>query len=162
MNNRDFVRYGSELLPGSLSKATISWEGSPPFESYVVNYSARGINILIPALLVPAKLPKENETLRVLLPMDQMWFTGSCIYLKKGPDGSFSLGICFDDPKEQSYLKDLLFHHLNTPSDSHHFVSYEWEELVAKLCDSDDPHLQKIGHHHRANIRADAERPHPT
>jgi len=161
MNNRDFVRYGSELLPGSLSTATISWEGSPPFESYVANYSARGINVLIPGLLVPARLPKEKDTLRVLLPMDQTWFTGRCIYLKKGPDGSLSLGIYFDDPQEQSYLKDLLFHYLNTPSDSHHFVSYEWEELVAKLCDSDDPHLQKIGHQHRANIQADADRPHP-
>ena len=161
MNNRDFVRYGSELLPGNMSKATISWEGSAPFGSYVVNYSARGINVLIPALQIPAKLPKEKETLSVLLPIDQRWFTGRCIYLQKGPDGALSMGIYFNDPKEQSYLKDLLFHYLNTPRDSHNFVSYEWEELVAKLCDSDDPHLQKIGHHHRANIRADGDRPHP-
>jgi hypothetical protein len=25
------------------------------------------------------------------------------------------------------------------------FVKHEWEEIVDKLCDSDDPHLRKIG-----------------
>jgi hypothetical protein len=161
MNNRDFVRYGFELLTGNLSKATVSWEGGPPFESYVVNYSARGITLLMPALLIPPGLPKEKEILRVLLPIDQTWFSGRCIYLKKGADGSLSMGIHFDDPQQQSYLKDLLFHSLPSPRDSHSFVSYEWEELVAKLCASDDPHLQEVGRQHRANILADRDRPHP-
>jgi hypothetical protein len=152
MNNRDFVRYGSELLPGGLSKATISVEGKPVFGSHIINYSARGINIMIPPLPLPPGLPKVNDTVRVLMPIDQTWFTGRCIYSNKEQDGSVSMGVHFCDPKEQDYLKNLLFTALNSPKSSHSFVSYEWEELVAKLCASDDPHLQDIGHHHRANI----------
>jgi hypothetical protein len=160
MNNRDFVRYGSELLPGSLSKATVSWEGCPPLGSYVINYSAGGINVLIPALQIPPGLPGEKEIIRVLLPIDQIWFTGSCMYARKGADGSLSLGIHFNDPKEQSYLKDLLYHSLTSPAGSRPFVSHQWEELVARLCDSDDPHLRKIGNQHRANIEAGRGRSH--
>jgi hypothetical protein len=158
MNNRDFVRYGSELLPGSLSKATVAREGKPAFTSYVVNYGAQGINVLIPPLQIPPELPKVEETVRVLMPIDQMWFTGKCIFLKKGQDGSVSIGIHFYDPKEQHYLKDVLFNSLNAPKGSRSFVSYEWEELVTRLCESDDPHLQKLGLHHRANIQSDQAR----
>jgi len=152
MNNRDFVRYDSELLPGGLSKATVSREGKPAFGSYIINYSARGINVMIPPSQIPPELPRVNDTFRVLMPIDQNWFTGRCIYSNQEPDGSVSMGVHFCDPKEQNHLKDLLFTALNSPKGSHSFVSYEWEELVAKLCASDDPHLQDIGHQHRANI----------
>jgi hypothetical protein len=50
---------------------------------------------------------------------------------------------------------------LNSPGAPHPFVSHQWEELVAKLCDSDDPHLRKIGHYHRANLEAGKGRSHP-
>ena len=159
MNKRDSVRYGSELLPGSLSKASISWEGSSAVGSYVVNYCAQGVNVLIPRLLVPHDIPQEKDTVKVLLPIDQRWFTGSCIYARKESDGSVSLGINFSNPEEQSYLKDLLYHSLNIPRDAHSFVSYEWEELVTKMCDSGDPQLSEIGRHHREVIRAKQDRP---
>ena len=160
MNKRNFVRYDSELLPGSLRKVVVSWESNPSIGSYVINYCAQGINVLIPSVQIPPEIPKENETIKVLMPVDQMWFTGRCIYVKNELDGSVSLGIYFPDSKEQGYLKDLLFNSLNVPSNSHSFVSYEWEELVGKLCDSDDPQLQKIGNHHLAMIKAEQNRPH--
>jgi hypothetical protein len=159
MNKRDSVRYGSELLPGSLSKASIAWEGNASIGSYVVNYCAQGVNVIIPPLLVPYDIPKEKDDLKVRLPIDQKWFAGTCVYARLESDGSVSLGINFTSPEEQNYLKDLLFHCLNTPT-THSFVSYEWEELVGKMCDSDDPRLSQIGQHHREVIRAKQDRPH--
>jgi hypothetical protein len=158
MNQRNYVRYGSKLLPGSLSKVTISWEGTASLASYVVNYSAQGINVVIPPLVSAPETPREHETVKVLMPIDQMWFTGTCIYVKNEQDGSISLGINFNDPKEQNYLKDLLFNSLKAPGgESHSFVSYEWEELVGKLCDSDDPQLKEIGNQHLAVMKAERD-----
>jgi hypothetical protein len=159
MNKRNYVRYGSELLPGSLSKVTLAWEGNSLIGSYAVNYGPHGISIVIPPLLNSPRMPKEKETVRVLMPIDEKWFTGTCIYVKNEADGSISMGIFFCLPEEQSYLKDLLFHSLNTPRDAHSFVSYEWEEFVSKLCDSDDPKLKKIGRHHMEVMKARQDRP---
>jgi hypothetical protein len=154
MNQRNTVRYSSELLPGNLSKVTISWQGNSSIGSYVVNYSAQGINLLIPQVSTPLTIPGEGDTVMVLMPIDQIWLTGTCIFASKESDGSVSVGIHFDDPKEQNYLKDLLFNSLSVPIPSQSFVKYEWEELVAKMCDSDDPQLNKIGQHHLAIIKA--------
>jgi len=160
MNKRDHVRYDAELLPGSLSKVTISWEGRPAFDSYVVNCCPQGINVLIPPMQSPTDLPKEKDSVNVLMPIDQMWFTGECVYVRSDSTGSVSMGINFNDPKEQAYLKDLLFKSLNVPSNVHAFVSYEWEEMVSKLCASEDPQLQDIGNHHLADIKAKQNGPH--
>ena len=161
MNKRNFVRYGSELLPGSLSKATISWEGTAAIGSFVVDYCPQGMSLVIPPLSSPLYIPGEKETVKVLMPINQTWFTGQCVYARNEPDGSVSMGIYFSDPKEQDYLKDLLFTSLNKPRARGSFVSYEWEELVGKLCASEDPDLQKIGNHHRAIIRYKQDGPNP-
>ena len=159
MNKRNFVRYDSELLPGNLSKVTLAWGENTLIGSYVVNYCATGISILLPPTLSPAKMPKEKDTVKVLVPIDEMWFTGICIYVKQEKGGPCSMGIYFCNTEEQKYLKDLLYSSLNVPSESHRFVSYEWEELVAKLCDSDDPELKEIGRHHRAVLQSHQESP---
>jgi hypothetical protein len=160
MNQRNTVRYSSELLPGSLGKVTISWQGNSSIGSYVVNCSTQGINLLIPPYSTPLTNPAENDTVLVLMPTDQIWLTGTCIYASDESDGSVSLGIHFHDPKDQTYLKDLLFNTLSVPSPSPSFVKYEWEELVARMCDSDDPQLNKIGQHHLAIIKARQGLPH--
>ena len=154
MNRRDVVRYGSEELPGIMNKVTVSWEENTLNGAYVVNYCSNGVSITIPPFLNRAEMPGEQATVKVLMPIGQMWFAGKCVYVKTGPDGSVCMGIHFSDPKEQTYLKDLLFNTLNVPVTSDSFVSYEWEELVEKLCDSEDPKLQKIGFHHMAIIKA--------
>lgn len=161
MNKRNHVRYGSELLPGSLGKVTLAWEENSLIGSYAVNYGPHGISIVIPAMANPPEMPREKENVRVLMPLDERWFTGTCIYVRHETDGSTSMGIFFCNPEEQHYLKDLLFNSLNIPRGSHSFVSYEWEEFVAKLCDSDDPKLQKIGYHHREVMKARQEGPQP-
>lgn len=158
MNKRNFVRYGAELLPGSLSKATISWEGHASIGSYVVDYSPQGMGLIIPATLNSLDIPKPAGSVKVLMPTGQTWFTGQCIYSRRESDGSVSLGLHFSDPKEQEYLKNLLFTSLNVPGLPHTFVSYEWEELVGRLCDSEDPTLHKIGRHHRALIKERQDR----
>lgn len=153
MNKRNFVRYGAEQLPGSLSKVTISWEGNASIGSYVVNYSPQGMGLIIPALLTPFTVPPEAGTVKVLMPVGKTRLNGQCVYARTEPDGTVSLGLHFSDPKEQEYLKNMLFSSLNVPGTPHSFVSYEWEELVDRLCDSEDPELHKIGRRHRAVIR---------
>jgi hypothetical protein len=48
----------------------------------------------------------------------------------------------------------MLFNALNSAKEPHRFVSYEWEELVGKLCNSDDPKLQRLGFQHLAQMKA--------
>lgn len=156
MNQRDYVRYGTEMLPSILSKVFVSWQGTPSIESYVVNYSTCGLNVVIPAisLLHGRKIPKERDEVGVLLPVDRPWFNGKCIHVSKEADGSICLGIHFNDPDEQEFLQTLLFQSILPSNEAHYFVSYEWEELVGKLCDSDDPKLKRLGHHHLARLKA--------
>ena len=145
MNKRHSVRYDSDLLPKRLDKVSVSLMGNSSIESHVVNYCALGIRISIPPAEFPIDCPKKNETIKVLLPIDSLWLTGMCVYAAKEPDGSVSMGIYFYNPSEQNRLYNLLINSLNVPTLTSSFVSREWEELVEKLCASDDPRLQKIG-----------------
>lgn len=152
MNNRNHVRYGAEQLPGSYRKVALSWRGGPAQDSYVANYSAHGITVVIPPLAQPLEVPLEDDAVRVQLPVNRRWFGGRCVHCHLEADGSLSMGIHFDDPADQETLQTLLFSALKVPE--HSFVSYEWEELVGKLCNSDDPKLKQLGMHHLARLRA--------
>jgi hypothetical protein len=48
-------------------------------------------------------------------------------------------------PAEQNYLNKMLNKRLNIPLHDSSFVCHEWEEIVAKLCNSEDPKLRNIG-----------------
>ena len=145
MNKRDFVRYESEFFPGSMSEATITWEGGAPVVSKVVNYSAHGIRVSIAPSLSPVDIPSKKGVVKVHMPIDLMWFTGMCVFADREKDGSVSMGIYFFKPEEQNYLKALIFKSLGAPKPADAFVSYEWEERIARLCNSADPKLKKIG-----------------
>jgi hypothetical protein len=148
MDKRHSVRYASDLLPKKMTTTTISLMEDCTVESVVANYCALGMKVIIPSLSVPTEPPKINDSVKVLLPTDaneEAWFTGICVHAAKEPDGSVSLGIFFHDPSEQSHLYNLLFTSLNKPLYAPSFVSHEWEELVAKLCDLDDEEIKKIG-----------------
>jgi len=144
---RNSIRHYSELLPKSLSKVTISWGASSSIESDVVNCCSHGIRVLIPALQFPTDIPKQNDTVKILMPIDQIWLTGMCVYSTNDLDGSVSVGIYFYNPSEQNFLSNLLCKSLDIPLQTCSFVCHEWEELVAKLCNSEDPKLKEIGHH---------------
>ncbi len=145
MNKREYVRYDTRAFPGNMGEAAISWQGQSEIASAVANCSAHGIKVSIAHSLAPPDLPKKKDIVKVRMPIDDMWFTGMCIFAAKEADGSVSMGIYFYKPEEQNYLKDLLFKALEAPSSPDSFVSYQWEELVARLCDSDDPELKRIG-----------------
>ena len=153
MNNRNYVRYDSEFFPVNMREVSISWEGSSPIVSNVVNYSAHGIRVSIPALLSPPDIPKKKDIVRVHMPIGQLWFTGLRIFAVNELDGSVSMGIHFYKPEEQNHLKELMYKSLNAPSPLDHFVSYEWEERVARLCNSEDPKLKKIGEEKLRSLR---------
>jgi hypothetical protein len=131
--------------------------GSSSIESHVVNYSALGIRVSIPPLGFPIEFPKKNETIKVLLPTDHAWLTGMCVYSTMEPDGSVSLGIYFYNPSEQNHLYNLFINSLNVPTLTSSFISHEWEELVEKLCASEDPWLQKIGFYEMGIILSQRE-----
>ena len=154
MNERNSVRYDSDQLPGKLSKISISWAGNAAIESDVNNFCAHGIRVSIPSVSVKADLPKKNDTVRVFMPFGELWFTGMCVYSSHVRDDSVSLGIYFHNPGEQNYLNNLLLGSLKYPSHFDTFVSDEWEELVARLCESEDPHLNSIGCQEMENIKA--------
>jgi len=164
MNKRHSVRYDSELLPKRLNKVSLSLMGNSPIESHVVNYCALGIRISIPPLAFPIDFPKKNETIKVLLPIDNTWLTGMCVYIAKELDGSVSMGIYFYNPCEQNHLYNLFINSLNVPTQTRSFISREWEELVEKLCASEDPGLQKIGLYEMGIILSQQEGklPHPS
>jgi len=145
MNKRDAVRYSSKLLPESMSKVTILWDGNPPIEANVMNYCAHGMRVIIPPLHAPNKKARESETVLVQVSSDETWFTGMCVSATKGQDSSISLGIYFYNPSEQNYLRELLNKSLSENYQPSTFVSYQWEEIVDKLCDSEDSHLKEIG-----------------
>jgi hypothetical protein len=148
MDKRRSVRYASELLPKKMTTTTISLKGECVVESVVANYCALGMKVIIPSFPVSAEPPKLNDSVKVLLPADadeDAWFTGICVHAAKEANGSVSLGIFFHDPGEQTHLYKLLFTSLNEPHCAPSFVSHEWEELVAKLCNVDDEEIKKIG-----------------
>lgn len=144
---RNSIRHYSELLPESLSKVTISWGADSSIESDVANCCSHGIRVLTPPLQLSTNIPKKNDTVKVLIPIGQVWISGMCVYTTNELYGSVSMGIYFYHPSEQNYLNNLLSKTLNVPLQAGSFVSHEWEELVARLCDSEDPKLKDIGHH---------------
>src|ERR1039457_402998 len=152
MNKRNTYRYSSELLPNSFNSVYISWDGNSPIESNVVNYSAQGIRVLIPSSLTSFDIPRINSTIRVLMPIEQKWFNGLCVSTTNEQDGSVTMGIYFNNHTEQNLLQNLLYKSFNNPVQAYSFVKHEWEELVDKLCGSDDPHLRKIGYSELNNM----------
>ena len=154
MNNRNAVRYGAEHLSASMSKVTISWEGIAPVEASVVNCSAHGLKIIVPALQTLSELPSKKNTVMVRMPNDKIWLTGMCVFATKESDESVSMGIYFYNPHEQNYLQDLLYNSLACIPRVSSFVSHEWEEFVEKLCNSDDPQLKQKGLAKRNSILA--------
>ncbi|HWU36386.1 MAG TPA: hypothetical protein VN203_01995 [Candidatus Acidoferrum sp.] len=145
MNKRDAVRYDTELLLGRLSKVTISWSENVAIESHVENYCAHGVRVSLPSPPAPAAMPKKNDTVRVLMPMDRVWLSGMCVYASNEPDGSAAMGLYFFKPDEQNYLSGFLRKTLNRAVHKDFFVKHEWEELVGKLCSSGEPSLMEIG-----------------
>ena len=116
-----------------MSRVIISWDGSSAIGTYVIDYSAHGIRVIIPSFQIPIGIPKEKSTVMVLMPIDGIWFTGTCIYATDDSSGFISMGIYFHKSEEQQWLEDLLS---KTVSEFHRqcsFVSYEWEESLAKL-----------------------------
>ena len=154
MNKRDAVRYKSDLFPESMAKVTVSWDDFSPVVANVIDYGAHGLKVTIPSLQHPVEPPKKNNTVRVKLLMDEMWFSGMCISATREPDDSVTLSVYFYNPHEQNHLKKLLCNSLTEHHRSGSFISYEWEELVDKLCNADEPHLQKIGNHHKSILIA--------
>jgi|GEM_PF-1213325 len=150
MDKRHAIRYDIGLLPKKLATTTILLGGDLSLESRVVNYCALGMKVVIPPSGAPVEPPKKNDTVRVLLPVaadERLWFTGMCVHAAKEADDSVAMGIYFYNPDEQNHLYKLLFASLNELSPpSASFVRHEWEELVAKLCEFDDPGMQEIGH----------------
>jgi hypothetical protein len=145
MKERHTARYDIQLLPKSLRKVTISWSVDAIIESDVINFSALGMNVVINPSL-KTDIPKKNDTIKIKLPIVQVWLTGICIYVNDLFDGTFSIGIYFCVPVEQNYINKILSKELDVPLQTCSFVKHEWEELVTYLCNSDDPRLQKIGY----------------
>ena len=153
MNMRNSVRYDSDLLPESMSTVTISWAENSKVESYVVNFCTHGIRVSLPSEQCPAYLPKKNDTVKVHMPIYEQWFTGMCIYATNENDQTVSMGIYFYNPSEHNLLHSLLVRSLNDPPQMSPFVSYEWEELVTRLCDSEDPDFKCIGYNELAILK---------
>ncbi|GFE62843.1 PilZ domain-containing protein [Geobacter sp. AOG2] len=156
MDQRHAIRYDSELLPKKLATTTILLGEDRSLESQVVNYCALGMKVIIPPAVIPDDPPKKNDTVRVLLPVTggaQLWFTGMCVHAEKEQDGSVAMGIYFYNPTEQNHLHALLFTSLNELFQAPAFIRHEWEELVGKLCDFDDPEMKEIGHREMDIIR---------
>jgi hypothetical protein len=145
MNKRDSVRYDSDLLPETLDKVIISWEGSPPVESNVLNCCSRGMKIIISTTSSLTNFPNKKDILKVHIPKIKMSLTGMCVSVTKEADNSISMGIYLINPSEQNVFKDYLHESLKHILPQDFFISYEWEELVDKLCLSDDPKLKHIG-----------------
>jgi hypothetical protein len=68
-----------------------------------------------------------------------------CVYTTKEQNSNLSMGIYFYNPSEQNYLHNILYDSLNEQPRFNSFIPNEWEELVDKLCHSDDPKLKQIG-----------------
>jgi hypothetical protein len=102
-------------------------------------------------------IPNKNDTVKVLIPVDDTWITGMCVYVANEPEGTVSLGIYFYHPTEQNYLHNLLGIATDVQPQSDSFVCHEWEELVDKLCNMDDPKLKVLGYHELDILRARGE-----
>jgi hypothetical protein len=145
MNKRDRVRYTSDLLPNSFKTIFISWDNNSPIKASALNYCSHGIKISFPSFLSPIDIPQKNSTIKVQMPIKLNWITGKCITSTIEQDDSVTLGIYFNNPAEQSNFQNLLYNSLENQRHPNSFVSYEWEELVENLCNSDDPYLRSVG-----------------
>ena len=154
MKDRNYIRYDTKLLPKSLRKVTVTWGADASVESDVVNFSTHGLRVLISPLISPINIPKKNDAIKVKLPIVQVNLTGMCIYATNELDGSVSMGIYCYVPIEQNYLNKLLSKSLNIPFQERSFVCHEWEEIVDKLCNSEDPKLKNIGFHEKEMLVA--------
>lgn len=141
MKERHSVRYDTQLLPKSLRKVTVSWGVDSYIESDVANFCTHGMKVIIPPLMPPTNIPKKNDTIKVKLPIVQVWLTGKCIYAKIEVDGSVSMGICYFVPIEQNDLNEFLSKTIKVPLQTCSTDCHEWEELVGKQCKSDDPKI---------------------
>jgi hypothetical protein len=77
-----------------------------------------------------------------------------CIYVTNELDVDVSIGIYYYVPIEQNYLNKILSKNLNVPLQECSFVCHEWEELVEKLCNAEDPKLRNIGFHDKEMLGA--------
>jgi len=153
MNKRNAVRYDFELLPESLNKVVISWGGSEPVESLVINCCSHGMKVTIVSNTTETAIPNKNEILKICIPKIQQSLKGMCVYAKKEPDNTVTLGIYLINPSEQNFFEDFLHGSLKHKQQQCYFIKHEWEELVTKLCNSEDPKLSQIGCHEMDNIR---------
>jgi hypothetical protein len=155
MRERNAARYAAGMLPNYLKKVTISWGVDCSVESDVVNCCAHGVRVLIPPQSFSmVDMPEKNNVVKVYIPIDHVWITGMCIYVTDELDCSVSMGIYFYHPSEQNYLNNLLSNTLNVPPQADSFVCHEWEELVDKLCNSEDPTLKEIGYKEMEILKA--------
>ena len=154
MNERNYDRYDTKLLPKSLRKVTVSWGVDASVESDVANFSTHGMRVIMPPLTSPINIPKKNDAVKVKLPIVQVNLTGMCIYVTNELEGSVSMGINCYVPTEQNYLNKLLSKTLNVPLQECSFVCHEWEEFVDNLCNSEDPKLKNIGFHEKEMLGA--------
>ena len=145
MNERNTVRYHSDLLPKSIRKVIVAWNGNSPIKANVVNCSAHGVKVLIPSSQALFEIPAKCSTVTVQIPKDKKSFTGMCVSAVTEQDGSMHMGIYLYNPDDQNYLQKFLYKSHNESHEPSSFASYEWEEFVSKLCSSDDPHLKEIG-----------------
>jgi hypothetical protein len=149
MERRSYRYDTTQILPKRLRKVTISWGANSSIESEVINFSALGMKVIFHPIQDQIDFPKKNETVKIKFPIIQVWLTGLCIYCTDEPDGSYSVGIYFCVPAEQNNLSKLLSKRLNIPLHESSFVCHEWEELVEKLCNSEDLKLKNIGFHEK-------------
>lgn len=155
MFDRNAVRYDARFLPESLSSVVVSWEKNSSVESSVENFCSHGIRVSMPSSQIPTAIPVKNETVQVLIPTDSSqhaWFSGMCVYTATEQDSRLSMGIYFYNPSEQNHLHKILYSSLKGQSESGPFIPHEWEELVDRLCNSEDPQLNQIGCRERENM----------
>ena len=149
MRERYSTRHDIQLLPKSLRKVTVLWRLDHSIKCDVVNFCAHGMKVNISPSLPQTALPKKNDVVKVQLPIIDVLFTGMCVYVENDIGDAISMGIYYYVPIEQNYFNKLLSKSLNVPLQETSFVSYEWEEFVDKLCNSEDPKLKNIGLHEK-------------
>jgi len=114
MRERRSTRHDTQLIPNSLCKVTVSWAVDSTVEAVIVDFCAHGMKVLFELTQLPAAVPKKNDTIKVKLPIVQVWLNGKCVYVKREPGDSVSMGICYLVPIEQNDFKELLGKIFNT------------------------------------------------
>ena len=138
MKKRRSVRYDTQILPKSLCKVTVSWGVDLSAEAEVANFCTHGMKVILPPLEPPAPIPKKHDTIKVKLPIVQVWLTGKCIYATVADDGSVAMGICYLVPIAQNDLNELLYKTFKSPLRTCSSSCLEWEDLAGRQCPSED------------------------